>query len=200
MFPIHIAFVADKKYIPYVSVSLYSILKSAKPEDELYFYIVTPEDLAIEEKALALEAFQKVHPFKIEFISFKRKDILPYCPDGKAQFIPFVARLLLPWLIPHIDRIIYMDSDLVVTGSLKEFYYSDFEGAYVQGVEDKTTHYAHSKPLKKDYQLYINAGVILIDAKRWRQENLKEQFLAYAKQNPNCLIFPDQDILNYVLW
>lgn len=200
MFPIHIAFVADKKYIPYVSVSLYSILKSAHPEDDLYFYIVTPKDLAVDEQAMPLAELQKIHPFNIKFISFDRQSMLPYCPDGKKEHIPYVARLLLPWLIADIDRIIYLDSDLLVQGSLKEFYYMDFEGAYALGVEDISAHKLHTPLLKEDYKLYINAGVILIDAKRWRTENLKEQVVSFVKQHPNCLIFPDQDILNYMLW
>ena len=43
MYPIHIAFVADKKYFQYVAVSVYSILKNAAPDDDLHFYVASPD-------------------------------------------------------------------------------------------------------------------------------------------------------------
>ena len=196
MYPIHIAFVADKKYFQYVAVAIYSILKNADPEDELHFYIASPDATEME----FFEPLRSVKPFFLQFIPFTAQEVLPYCPDGQARSVPFIARLLLPKLIPNIDRLIYLDSDLAVTGSLRGFYYTDLSGAYAAGVEDKTAHYAHRPLLKPDYRLYINAGVLLIDAKRWRDEKAGRYFLQCVHDYPKQLIFLDQDILNYSFW
>ena len=47
-------------------------------------------------------------------------------------------RLMIPKLINQ-DRVLYLDSDIILNGSLSDFYYSDLEGAPVGVIRDYCT-------------------------------------------------------------
>lgn len=105
------------------------------------------------------------------------------------------------YIIPEIpeDRVIYLDSDIVVDGNIEEMYFSDFNGKYVLAVEDMYISYTkHSYIEFPDLKPYFNAGVLLVNNKLWKENDLAEYLIQMTKQYPNVM-FGDQDILNIVL-
>lgn len=103
-----------------------------------------------------------------------------------------------------IDRVLWLDADLVVLKDLKEFFLSDFEGCSViccghrEKTKDDTT--MNDKGLirlgmKKD-DIYFNSGVLLMDLKKIRRNFNKENVLNIIYKKENILENPDQDILN----
>ena len=105
------------------------------------------------------------------------------------------------YIIPEIpeDRVIYLDSDIVVDGNIEEMYFSDFNGKYVLAVEDMYISYTkHSYIEFPDLKPYFNGGVLLINNQLWKENDLAEYLIQMTKQYPNVM-FGDQDILNFVL-
>ena len=103
-------------------------------------------------------------------------------------------------LSPEIDRVIYLDGDTIVLGSLLELWNMDMEGKAVAAVPDsynnKTDHYNRLRyPQSKGY---FNAGVLLIDIDYWRSHNVLDSFVSYAVSHQDLLVCHDQDILNYI--
>ncbi len=76
------------------------------------------------------------------------------------------ARLLMPEMVDW-PRFVYLDVDVVVERDLGELQATDLAGAHYAGV-----HYAGE----------LNAGVLVIDAERWRREGLATRTLAWAAE------------------
>lgn len=111
-------------------------------------------------------------------------------------------RLALPELLPETDRILYMDADILVRGSLRQLWETPMQGmalAAVKGavnLSDKwewnsRREYWHL--LEGERGNYINAGVTLLHLAEIRRRGLKKTWDALARQK---LYYQDQDILN----
>lgn len=111
-------------------------------------------------------------------------------------------RLALPELLPETDRILYMDADILVRGSLRELWETPMEGmalAAVKGAVNLSDKWEWNR--KRDYWHllegergnYINAGVTLLHLSEIRRRGLKKTWDELARQK---LYYQDQDILN----
>lgn len=110
-------------------------------------------------------------------------------------------RLLAAKLLPQtIDKVLYLDGDIIVRQQLKELWNIDLEGKAFGATID-----AGSGSLECYNRLhysivlgYDNSGVMLINLKYWRDNNLTDSFFDFMNQCPNRIVLPDQDVLNYV--
>ena len=97
------------------------------------------------------------------------------------------------------DRILYLDSDIVVDGNIEKIYFSDFNGKYLLATQDmyisQVEHWYQGYPNLKPY---FNSGVLLVNNKLWKEKHMKEKLIQMTLDNPG-VIQGDQDILNIVL-
>lgn len=112
------------------------------------------------------------------------------------------ARFLLPRILENIsDRILYLDSDILVIKPIAPLWETDLHGAAVGAVLDPIDGFVKSN--KRGLELvprvdrYFNAGVLLIDLARWREERVVERAVEYLDRFP-ASPFSDQDALNVV--
>ena len=88
-------------------------------------------------------------------------------------------RFLLPELLPELDRILYLDSDLVVNGPLRPLWETSLDGYYCAGVKDswiEQISYKYRLGMSQA-ELYINAGVILMNLEQMRKDQAADQLL-----------------------
>lgn len=109
---------------------------------------------------------------------------------------------MIPELIPK-ERVLYLDSDIIITGSIANFYNSDLEdnciAAYIDCfVEDEE---AHLKDLlgMKFISKYFNAGVLLIDTKKWISELITTKAVKFIEENNSIISYSDQCGLNAII-
>jgi lipopolysaccharide biosynthesis glycosyltransferase len=114
------------------------------------------------------------------------------------------------------DRVIYLDADTFVRESLSDLYDIDLEDKVIAAVKDKVFSQildgdqTHPSGVTKvnipDYYrnvlgikgAYFNAGVMLIDLKKWRESNVKDRCLDFLRKHMITLAV-DQDALNFTL-
>lgn len=110
------------------------------------------------------------------------------------------ARLLMGNLLPReIDRILYLDSDILVRGDVGELWATELQGRTVGAVADLPRYpFNQTLGLRAD-AVYFNSGVLLIDLQRWRERRIGERALAFAREHPSRLRWWDQCALNFVL-
>lgn len=115
-------------------------------------------------------------------------------------------RLFAPYMINEkIDRILYLDCDVICNGSIMDFYNSDFEGNAIIGCENIVDpQYIEWKTkintrigLPEDYQ-YINAGVLLINIQEYVNHISIENLYKFIEENGSDLIYQDQDTINKI--
>lgn len=110
-------------------------------------------------------------------------------------------RLFLSELLPNdINRVLYLDGDIIVMDSLNELWATDMHDKAIAAVPDsynnKIEHYNrlhYPQPMG-----YFNAGVLLINLDYWRTNKVVSAFCQYASARHDSLYCHDQDILNYV--
>ena len=120
-------------------------------------------------------------------------------------------RLLLLDLLPEdVERILYMDVDIIVNKSLKEFYEMDFDGKDMIVTEDgcgitNLTSYTGKRkemivPLLEQGHKYFCSGVLLLNTAEMRKRYSFDTYVQAMEEWEYQMEFPDQDILNYVHW
>ncbi len=110
------------------------------------------------------------------------------------------ARLLIPSILPQeTQKALYLDADLIVFDDLAPLMELSLEGAVLgAAVDELLSRYSRMGDQSRRLPLvseYFNAGVLLIDLDRWRQERIFEKALKYLEQHPDSLC-SDQDALN----
>ena len=106
---------------------------------------------------------------------------------------PTYYRISLPNLLPQYDKLIYLDGDIICYGDLKEMYYIDMENYYYKGFL-----YYSRDPFCANNDIYIGAGVLLVNNKELRKDDMVNKMISYMKKNRNTLKMLDQTIINYV--
>ena len=133
-----------------------------------------------------------------------KSDVLKDLPVSNRISIASYYRLLIPENIDYsVEKYLYLDADLIVTGDLKPFYNTNLKNEKVfaaindiSAIEGKLF-IKHKIP--KEY-LYFNAGVLLIDKKKWLNMNAGTKVLKYLQEYPELCQFHDQDGLNATLY
>lgn len=110
-------------------------------------------------------------------------------------------RLLLDSLLPSsVERVLYLDGDIIVRKSLHDLWAMNLEGKAIGAVTDSLSgileYYNRLHiPITKGY---VNAGVLLINLKFWRENGYGERFIKFMREYPDRIVLNDQDVLNFV--
>jgi len=144
-------------------------------------------------KILAETADVAIHLYQIDQNIFQSlQTTWNYTVATYNRFI--VAKLLYP----AIDKVIYMDADMVCKGNLEELVKMDFAGNIAMVVHDQGKFVAsHMKTLELKHAHYFNAGMLYIDLKAWNDNQISQQAIELLQKRKFFLL--DQDALNILL-
>lgn len=189
----NIACATDGNYLPHCAIMLQTLLGQTSKPDDLHVFLIIDN--------VNSEQFNRVVPYLFDLLpslSILRVD--PACLSDFPVFghatVATYFRLLLPGLLPaEVDRVIFIDSDTVVTSCLDPLWNLPLAGKALAAVPD---HWISCRDQKHSLGSYFNAGVLLIDLQRWRQAAVLERGGAFARAHPEALRYWDQDVLNHV--
>jgi len=196
---IPVCFVTDDNYARYMAVSMLSAIKNAAKNVKYAFYILC-NDLSDDVKSKLKQICN--NKADIEFVdTIKYRDKLENLKQKAAHISKTsYAKFLIPELLPHLDKVIYLDCDIVITGSLEKLYMEDISGYLLGAVEDiGYTYWSRLKDELKLKFLCINSGVMLINCKEWRNQNVASSLFECAKDPDKIGFGQDQPVINYVL-
>ena len=196
---INICFSSDNNYAKHMAVAMISILKNSKSEDSYNFYIL---DGGISPKnKTKINELLKIRSFNIEYLNVNSDDFKDCPMTGYVKYItlPTYYRFKIASLLPNIDKILYLDCDIIVDSDISELYNYNIEQYYI-GAIPEVFNQDHKRRLDiEGNAYYCNAGVLLINSKKWREDNIEGKLFEYAKKPQREIIFQDQDVLNEVL-
>lgn len=196
---IHIACCSNEKLAPIFGVILTSIGINVTSDD------VTIHLLHNGLRARTVRRLQTIaDKYRVE-LEFKQinTEILKDCYyDKSIHFgnIMMYARLLLPSMLPHLDKIIYLDCDIVVLRDLHDLWNFDISDVAVAMAPDFI--FKDKKTLNRlgiTTGYYLNSGVILMNLDYWRKHDVQNRVLSYIIEMGDRLFFNDQDALNFIL-
>lgn len=128
----------------------------------------------------------------LEGVKFRKKN-----PLSKAAYY----RILLPNILnDQIRKILYLDCDVIVLGSIKELYDIELTNYALAACMDASP-YTELHRRQLNFSLKDDAfcsGIMMINLDYWRQNNSLEKLLEYSKRERKVVYLHDQDALNYV--
>ena len=200
---INVAFAIESKYVRYLYVALRSILINKDEDDELYFYVLN-SDLEDNGKAI-LSKLAEGNGATIKYTYVDENLFPPSLPVVPGWPHVIYYRLLLAELLgDDVDRIIYIDADIVVNSSLKELYTESFENKLICGCRNFGEVEEGKYRNKKLYESlrtgkYVNSGLLLLNLKDLKNQKYDlNRYLDAARELNYELVFPDMDLINYV--
>ena len=111
-------------------------------------------------------------------------------------------RVFLPELLPELDRILYLDVDIIAVDSLVPLWQTDLRDHVLAAVTNvfQEDHVSHLDRLgMADPKAYFNTGVMLLNLAEMRRTGATGAVLEWAEANHDRLRLPEQDALNVVL-
>lgn len=194
---IDIFFAVDHTFIQHLCVSLVSIIKNASNDDDLYFYILTTDIMQNDINRINKLKDKKI--FNIEFINVDNSQFINFSSPSYINSSSTFFRYIIPSIKPKLKKALYLDCDIVVKSSLAELFSTDLGDNYIAGVEDChpacTT--AKLNPLFCLKDPYLNAGVLLFNCQKMREDNIEQKcFDLTQKLNTKTYLGADQDVLN----
>lgn len=190
---INVCLACDDNYSKYAGVVIASVLANSAQNDDLHFYIL---DGGIkEENKTKINELRSIKDCEINFVNVDESLFEEYKDIKTHAYItlPAYYRLKLASLLPEVERIIYFDCDIVVNTSLKSLFNADLGSCPFCGVKD-----INKRKLKKNPG-YINSGVLVMDLKNIREQNVEEELLNWTKEHFECIKTGDQEIINEAL-
>lgn len=189
----------NRNYISKLKVLIESIRFNNKVKLDVFLFHseLLDEDIDELNQFISKNNRSELHAIRVDAKIFSGINI-----DIPGLSIETYYRLMASELLPsNIDRILYLDVDIIVDGSLYEFYNIDFEDKVAVVCEDTIASFRDDIRtrigLSKEGK-YFNAGVILFNMNKWREtisyKEIKQILLSGVKYP-----FHDQDILNILL-
>ena len=211
---VNIAFSADRAYLPHTAAMLHSVLARADPARRINLFFLHSDVLA-DELELLSEGFD-VHP-NVRFHPLDAGNVFAssYRSKTRAPSNATYNRFLLFDLLPGLDRLLYLDVDMIALGDVCDLFDTDLEGKPLGAVTDHIMTrtltgatptvdpdvpdmYAYHRDVLglSDDQIarYVNAGVLLFDFRSMDLAETGRQLSARARDGR--YLFRDQDILN----
>lgn len=197
----------NRKYIPYTVTMLVSLGINENEHVDAYLLNSELTNKDMEEIRNALSEYDvEAHSLSVDRKKFS--DRLPY---NSQWSIETYYRLMMLELLPQtIDRILYLDGDMVINKSLSDLYHAEFEGAEIIACDDKSglntpDSYGpkHNEMFREAYAQgyrYFNAGVMLLNIEEMRKKYSFQTYLDAIDAWDYKMEAPDQDILNWVHW
>lgn len=192
------AIATDKNFIMQACVLIKSIEFTQKSKSKIF---ILHDDLNENDKSLIISQFNS-EIIEIVFFYVKLDNFNFHTENkvhlSKATYFRLYLHKLLP---PEIDRILYLDCDMIVLDNLENLYNIDFHDKPCAVVIDMFNN-CEEIYNRLNYQQdsgYFNAGMILINLPIWKKEEISEKALSFIQSHPKKCLAHDQDALNKAL-
>ena len=196
---IHIACCSNEKLAPMFGVVVTSVGINVTSDDVMMYLLHNGL------KDSTVKRLQKIadrYNVGLKFLEIDL-EILKDCPTNTKLHYANVmtyARFLLPSMLPNLDKVIYLDCDLVVCNDLKYLWETDVNDMAVAMApdlwyQDKAT----LSRLDINKGKYLNAGVIVMNLDYWRDNDIRNKLFNFIAEKGSKLTYLDQDALNVIL-
>lgn len=196
----NVIYASDNNFAEILGVSMLSLLENNKECDEITVYIL--DDGINDDNKAKLTSIAE---------SYNRQLIIKEIPNLHALAgteihtndkwsLSTFSRLFLEKILPEsVEKIIYIDCDMIVNDSLEEIYNLDMGDNLCAGVWD-----CMSDGNKKCIGLngsndYFNAGMLVISLKNWRKAEICNEFIKFIGSYDTLIPYVDQGVINGVM-
>lgn len=195
---IDVVFCIDAEFWHPLLITVSSLL-STNPASQFRIFVVSDSAVPEVEMTRLSDLVASCGNATVTSITFSGLTPYAHFPVfGHISLATYLRLFMTDFLPSSVNKVIYLDSDVMVRQDIQELWNVDLGEAYL-GAALEPFDPRQRLPLgfgPEDF--YFNAGVMLINVRRWREDDVLPRFLSFAEQNRALLYSPDQDILNSV--
>ena len=195
---ITVVYATDYGYLKPTIVSAYSMLKNVAKKTNVDIVILVPSNMPSEAESVIIKALSEFNDYSLKLIRMGDEfDNINLTISHITS--PTYYRLLLPALLPDVEKCIYIDGDTIVDGDISKLYAEDLGDNLVAGVKAfafyrNDINVRNTLGYHKDEEfVYVNAGVLVFNLREMRASKTSELFMRLL---PNQYPCQDQDIIN----
>ncbi len=197
---IDVAFSSDNNYAQHMGVSIESLLQSYVSKHDLNIHILYKhlDDVHISN----LQTLVKRHgKSKLFFHCIEGEEFKDFPLPNKYHPIEMYFRLKIAEIFPSLDRMLYLDSDIIVQSDISEIYFTEkIQDKMVMAVEEPSIlnkRRLQSLGMASDMP-YFNSGILLMNLRNMRKKGFKNKYINFINEYKNQILYGDQDVLNAV--
>ena len=202
---IPVFFATDNNYVPFLAVSMTSLLENASDDYNYKIYVLTTNLDPSLQKSMedTLEEKKNGKTASIEFISLKDKldelQDLFHLRDYYSKETYY--RFFIPNLFPEYDKVLYLDCDIAILDDISKLYNTELGNNYVAAANEEVmsefdvfgTYVENALDIPRED--FFNAGILLMNARLFREDKIAEQFVDLI-QRFKFRVTQDEDYLN----
>lgn len=193
---INIALCANELFAIPCMITIITIMENNKCSN-FSFYVLN--DGFTEATRAKFQKLADLYHCKISLIEKDTEELKGVDANHRYSIMTYY-RFFIPEILNDIEKIIYMDSDMMVRGSLDELWNTDLtDKACAAVVDQNCDDVTNYNRLSLDAEQYFNAGMLLINLDYWRRNDIAHKCLNYILENPEKCKYNDQDALNVIL-
>lgn len=193
---LNVIFSTSRTFVQHLTVAITSLIENNQDLNINIYIIHNLNDLSVLDKTIYF--IKEKYDVNINLLNVHNFDFSNYRTttyfDTTTYYKLFVTRI-----IPEtIDSVLYLDCDIIVTGSVAQLANTDISNDFIYAVSelDVSNNVLRLKKLDSSLTTYFNAGVLLINLKKWREHNVLAQLMVIAEKYMQFCLWFDQDILN----
>ena len=195
----HIVFNVNYGGLGGFGATLLSLVKHCSAPERLMLHIMCSKLAAHHKWDITAVLTQVGYRGRYCFIDYDADRAFGHLPRLHGDLTTY-GRLLIAEYV-DADRVLYLDSDLLVACDVLRLQQVDLAGHLLGAVTRSTVahtldqDYLHARGISKDTD-YFNAGILLIDLARWRSSGVRQRWEAIVADEPEGLSCHDQTVLN----
>lgn len=192
--PMNLLVTLNASYLAPLNVMLFSLMRS-NPTEKFNIYLLhnnLSEELLLPTRKIL--GGNSLYPIQVQEPQLKDAPVSKRYPQ-EMYFRIFAAQ----YLPEGIDRVLYLDPDIIINGSLRELYETPMDTELFAAASHIRSILHKFNEIRLDMEedgTYINSGVMLMNLKRLRQEQNVSDVFTYIEQHKNKLMLPDQDVIS----
>lgn len=198
---IPIFFSTDDNYLPFLAVSITSMLENASPDYHYTIYILN-NGLTPKRVAPILAMKRENADIRLVDVSLQLAPIAERLNLRDYYTVSIYFRLFIASMFPQYHKAIYLDADITVNGDISKLYATSLGSNLVGAVSDDIIASCRDFRLYAEegvgvaYDRYFNSGVMLMNLDAFRMEHIEEKFVYLLETYHFETVCPDQDYLN----
>ena len=193
--PIQLIFGVDGAYSQHLAVTLVSLLEN-NPHNRFDILVATL-NMAEDDRSRVLALAARFGNVKLRFHTFDIGRYSHFRTDGHISHASYL-RIFIPEILPDsVEKVLYLDCDIVVRHDIAPLWRMDI-GDKVLGAARNLFFVRHDDLDMPPDASYFNAGVLLMNLKRWREIDGTARLIRFIEAHHDHLWAHDQDALNAV--
>ncbi|MCI1248229.1 MAG: hypothetical protein LKG17_04855 [Megasphaera sp.] len=192
---IHICHNINDPFFPPLGAEITSILETNK-DISFSFYVFV--DSYSEKNKINLEKTAQKYKCNIYLYVMDMRIYQNFHIKVKRFSRVTYIRIVMPWIMrKYTKQYLYLDSDMICVGSLRQFLTTDLEGKAIGALTYHTPDRVAFLKMKQD--VYFSDGLMWIDVDEWIREKITEQVFSYQGADPHRFKGQTQDLINLVV-